>query len=163
MQTYFFDKYPANGRTIISEQNIFSRFILKDMHSEVLTEEQRNLLPLLRVIPQRPKVEDTARMIPSLYEEVFSEKIYGRIYRGADGEYPGGIQVAKRNVHINKTIQIFFREVQKKYSIMGAYFYGSHAKGTSHKWSDIDLAIISPDFSEDLFEDRLHLKQCYQC
>jgi len=65
--------------------------------------------------------------------------------------------MAKRNVHINKTIQIFLREVQKKYSIRGAYLYGSFAKGTSHKWSDIDLAIISPDFSEDLFEDRLYL------
>ena len=47
--------------------------------------------------------------------------------------------------------------MQKKYSIMGAYLYGSHAKGNSHQWSDIDLAIISPDFYEDLFEDRLHL------
>ncbi len=65
--------------------------------------------------------------------------------------------MAKRNVHINKTIQIFLREVQKKYSIMEAYIYGSFAKGTSHKWSDIDLAIISPDFSDDLFEDRLYL------
>tara|TARA_B100002003_G_C14135187_1_gene545878 strand:- start:1073 stop:1201 length:129 start_codon:yes stop_codon:yes gene_type:complete len=39
--------------------------------------------------------------------------MYGRIFRGADGGYPGGIQMAKRNVHTNKTIQIFFREVKK--------------------------------------------------
>ena len=83
--------------------------------------------------------------------------MYGRIYPGADGEYQGGIQMVKRKVHINKTIQIFLREVQKKYSIREAYLYGSFAKGTSYKWSDIDLAIISPDFSEDLFEDRLYL------
>jgi len=48
--------------------------------------------------------------------------MYGRIYLGADGEYQGDIQMAKRNVHINKTVQIFLRKVQEKYSIMGAYF-----------------------------------------
>ena len=47
-QTYFIDKYPANGQTIISEQNISFKYILTDMHSEVLTEEQRKLLPLIR-------------------------------------------------------------------------------------------------------------------
>ena len=65
--------------------------------------------------------------------------------------------MAENNDDLNKTIQIFLREVGKKYSIIGAYIYGSFAKGTSHKWSDIDLAIISPDFSDDLFEDRLYL------
>jgi len=38
-----------------------------------------------------------------------------------------------------------------------AYLFGSHAKGTSNQWSDIDLAIVSPDFSEDLYEERLIL------
>ena len=47
-QKYFIDKYPANGQTIIREQNIFFRNILKDMHREILTEEQRKLLPLIR-------------------------------------------------------------------------------------------------------------------
>ena len=65
--------------------------------------------------------------------------------------------MAENNDELNKTIQIFLREVGKKYSIIRAYIYGSFAKGTSHKWSDIDLAIISPDFSDDLFEDRLYL------
>jgi len=30
-------------------------------------------------------------------------------------------------------IQIFLREIQKKYSSVQAYIYGSFAKGTSHK------------------------------
>jgi uncharacterized protein len=38
-----------------------------------------------------------------------------------------------------------------------AYLFGSHAKGTSNQWSDKDLAIVSPDFSEDLCEERLIL------
>ncbi len=35
--------------------------------------------------------------------------------------------------------------------------FGSRAKGASDQWSDIDLAVVSPDFSEDLYEERLAL------
>lgn len=63
----------------------------------------------------------------------------------------------KENDYMTKHIELFLHEVQKKYSIKRAYIYGSFAKGSSHRWSDIDLAIISPDFSDDLFEDRLCL------
>ncbi|HBO84895.1 MAG TPA: nucleotidyltransferase, partial [Deltaproteobacteria bacterium] len=34
---------------------------------------------------------------------------------------------------------------------------GSYARKTQNKWSDIDLAIISPDFSNDRFEERVRL------
>jgi len=30
--------------------------------------------------------------------------------------------------------------------IKGVYVFGSYAKGTPHKWSDIDVCIISPRF-----------------
>ncbi|MDZ7365242.1 MAG: nucleotidyltransferase domain-containing protein [candidate division KSB1 bacterium] len=33
------------------------------------------------------------------------------------------------------------------------YLFGSNAKGNTEEWSDIDLAIVSPDFSGDSFED----------
>jgi predicted nucleotidyltransferase len=58
---------------------------------------------------------------------------------------------------LNKTIHSFLEESQQKYRIDNAYLYGSFAKGTFNKWSDIDIAIISSDFSDDLFEDRLSL------
>jgi predicted nucleotidyltransferase len=58
---------------------------------------------------------------------------------------------------LNKIINIFLKEIQKKYRIDNAYLYGSFAKGTFNKWSDIDIAIVSSDFSGDLFEDRLAL------
>ena len=58
---------------------------------------------------------------------------------------------------LNKVITSFLDEIQKKYRIDNAYLYGSFAKGTSNKWSDIDIAIISSDFSDDLFDDRLAL------
>jgi predicted nucleotidyltransferase len=65
--------------------------------------------------------------------------------------------VVKNDDQVNDNIRFFLREIQKKYSNVQAYIYGSYAKGTSHKWSDIDLAIISPDFAEDTLEDRLCL------
>ncbi|MDA3897292.1 MAG: nucleotidyltransferase domain-containing protein [Desulfobacteraceae bacterium] len=58
---------------------------------------------------------------------------------------------------IKKSITLFLMEVKKKYRIKAAYIYGSHAKGCAGKWSDVDLAVISPDFSNDLYEMRLEL------
>lgn len=65
--------------------------------------------------------------------------------------------MAEKNADVEKILKHFLNEVQNKYRIVGAYLYGSFAKGTSNKWSDIDVAIISPDFSDDLFEERLNL------
>jgi predicted nucleotidyltransferase len=65
--------------------------------------------------------------------------------------------MAKSNSEIEKILKHFLNEVQQKYQIVSAYLYGSFARGTSNKWSDIDVAIISPDFSDDLFEERLKL------
>ena len=65
--------------------------------------------------------------------------------------------MAERKDRLNKVINSFLQEIQKKYRIDDAYLYGSFAKGTSHRWSDIDIAIVSPDFSDDLFEERLLL------
>ena len=71
--------------------------------------------------------------------------------------------MAERNDDVRKIVKHFLDEVQKKYNIVGAYLYGSYAKGTSNKWSDIDIAIISPDFSDDLFTERLALMQLAVC
>jgi predicted nucleotidyltransferase len=40
-----------------------------------------------------------------------------------------------------------------------AYLYGSYASGTETRWSDIDVAIISPDISHDSFEERIRLSK----
>ena len=42
-------------------------------------------------------------------------------------------------------------------SIESAYLFGSYATNHAGKWSDIDVAIVSPDFSEDRFADRIRL------
>ena len=33
-----------------------------------------------------------------------------------------------------------------KLPMQGVYIFGSHAKGTQNKWSDIDVCVISPKF-----------------
>jgi predicted nucleotidyltransferase len=65
--------------------------------------------------------------------------------------------MAARSDDLEKIIRIFLDEIQKTYRLDSAYLFGSHAKGTSNRWSDIDLAVVSPDFSEDLYEERLAL------
>ena len=65
--------------------------------------------------------------------------------------------MAKNKDRLNKIINSFLAEIQKKYKIDSAYLYGSFAKGTYNKWSDIDIAIVSSDFPDDLFETKLSL------
>ncbi|MBW2641624.1 MAG: nucleotidyltransferase domain-containing protein [Deltaproteobacteria bacterium] len=60
---------------------------------------------------------------------------------------------------IEKSVQRFLYTVRSRYRIQAAYLYGSQAKGKATQWSDIDVAVVSPDFSDDLFEERLILMQ----
>ncbi len=54
-------------------------------------------------------------------------------------------------------VEKFLAFVGQRLRIDAAYLYGSQAAGTAHSWSDIDVAIVSPGFSDNLFEDRLAL------
>ncbi|WP_291323197.1 nucleotidyltransferase domain-containing protein [Desulfonatronospira sp.] len=58
---------------------------------------------------------------------------------------------------ITESVRRFIDQLQKEKHVTKAYLYGSHARGSAGKWSDIDLAIVSPDFSEDLFAERVLL------
>jgi predicted nucleotidyltransferase len=53
-------------------------------------------------------------------------------------------------------IKLYLLNVNKTKRVKSAYLYGSYARGAANDWSDIDLAIISPDFG-DMFEERLEL------
>ena len=59
------------------------------------------------------------------------------------------------NLELEKIVRVFLDEIQKRYHVDSAYLFGSYARGTQDRWSDIDLAVVSPDFSEDLFEERI--------
>ena len=43
--------------------------------------------------------------------------------------------------------------------VEAADLYGSQAAGSVCPWSDTDVAVISPDFSDDPFEERVTLMQ----
>jgi len=58
---------------------------------------------------------------------------------------------------IEQVIYRFIDLIKEERCILKVFLYGSHAKGISRKWSDIDLAVVSPDFSEDLFDERVKL------
>ncbi len=64
--------------------------------------------------------------------------------------------------HINNEIIAKVRKSIKllhenNISIKQAYLFGSYATGSEHEWSDIDLAFISDDFSEDRYQERLRI------
>lgn len=66
--------------------------------------------------------------------------------------------MAEINALIIKEVKEFIRRLKADFiRIEAAYLFGSFARSTHGKWSDIDLAIVSPDFSEDRFEERLRL------
>ena len=56
-----------------------------------------------------------------------------------------------------QSLERFLAAVRKVRRIEAAYLYGSQAQGTATRWSDIDVAVISPDFTDDLFQERLLL------
>jgi len=58
---------------------------------------------------------------------------------------------------IVQSIQQFMIAVQRRQQVEAVYLYGSYVKGVATEWSDIDLAIVSPDFSDDLFQEQLAL------
>lgn len=56
-----------------------------------------------------------------------------------------------------QSLQQFLAAVRKVRRVEAAYLYGSYVKGTATTWSDIDVAVISPDFTDDRFQERLLL------
>lgn len=52
--------------------------------------------------------------------------------------------MAKRNVNVDimKSVEKYIKEISKYYNILEVYLFGSYAKGTNHKDSDIDVAIV---------------------
>lgn len=55
------------------------------------------------------------------------------------------------NKDILNSINKFIEEIKKHYNITAIILFGSYAKGTETKDSDIDIAVISDDF-EDIYD-----------
>jgi len=62
------------------------------------------------------------------------------------------------NVRVIDKTKEFLRQLNTLgIRIQSAYLFGSYAKGTYGNWSDIDVAVVSPDISEDRLEERIRL------
>lgn len=59
---------------------------------------------------------------------------------------------AKKNIIINK-LKDFIKNLESSIPISQAYLFGSYANGKPTKWSDIDVAVISPKFKGIRFYD----------
>lgn len=58
-----------------------------------------------------------------------------------------------RKLYIKNQLKQFKNSVNKEFPIRNMYFFGSRANGKAHKWSDIDLIIVSPKFRKlDFFK-----------
>ena len=58
---------------------------------------------------------------------------------------------------VTSSVERFLALVRRRYRVDAAYLYGSQVKGTASEWSDIDLAIVSADFSTNTFAERVAL------
>lgn len=66
--------------------------------------------------------------------------------------------MAEIDTVVLREIQEFARRLKDRpLRIEGLYLFGSYAKSRQHQWSDIDVAVVSPDFSGDRFEERVQL------
>jgi predicted nucleotidyltransferase len=63
---------------------------------------------------------------------------------------------------INNLILEIVRRYLKRLNECGihvekAYIFGSCSRSTDDRWSDIDLAVVSPEIEDDRFEERVRL------
>ena len=65
--------------------------------------------------------------------------------------------MAEISVAVQRSVREFLAAVRKERRNTAAYIYGSEARGQAGLWSDIDVAVISPDFADDLFAAQLDL------
>lgn len=64
--------------------------------------------------------------------------------------------MAEISTAVQRSVREFLAAIRKQ-RITAAYIYGSEARGQAGLWSDIDVAVISPDFADDLFAAQLEL------
>ncbi|MBF0564919.1 MAG: nucleotidyltransferase domain-containing protein [Nitrospirae bacterium] len=60
---------------------------------------------------------------------------------------------------VNKELRDFIEAVSRSYNVYAVVLFGSYAQGNAGEYSDIDVAVFSDDFGEDIFEDMKKLFQ----
>ncbi|MDW7679389.1 MAG: nucleotidyltransferase domain-containing protein [bacterium] len=65
--------------------------------------------------------------------------------------------MVKQFDEIKEIIDQYIENLKRQISVERVILYGSYADGCANEYSDIDLAIISPDVNNDNFIDYLQL------
>ena len=60
--------------------------------------------------------------------------------------------MAKRKVdkNIKDTIDKYISKISEHYKIDAVYLFGSFARGSQHEYSDIDIAVVSNDITDEM-------------
>jgi hypothetical protein len=61
--------------------------------------------------------------------------------------------MAVDSVELRRFIDEYVARLRQLVRVDCVYLFGSYAKGTPRERSDVDLAVVSPDFGESLFQD----------
>ena len=68
--------------------------------------------------------------------------------------------MAEIDAVVMENVRIFLEKLRNTgMSISEAYIFGSYAKGKADKWSDIDIAVVSPQSGNDRFEERVRFTE----
>ena len=71
--------------------------------------------------------------------------------------------MADKHNEIINTVKMIIRVLKNSdYRVKKTYLYGSYAKGNYHRDSDIDILIVSDDFTGNRFRDSLKLMRICQ-
>ena len=58
---------------------------------------------------------------------------------------------------IDDIIQKYVEKICENYEVHAIILFGSYAKGTNNDSSDIDIAVITDDFENDIIDEELNL------
>ena len=68
--------------------------------------------------------------------------------------------MAEIDAVVIENVRMFLEKLRNTgMSISEAYIFGSYAKGKADKWSDVDIAVVSPQIGNDRFEERVRLTE----
>ena len=68
--------------------------------------------------------------------------------------------MAEIDARVLTKVRLYLEKLRKNgITISKAYIFGSYVTGQTDRWSDIDIAIVSPQLGEDRFEERVKLTQ----
>ena len=68
--------------------------------------------------------------------------------------------MAQVDAEVMDKVRLFLEKLRGQgFFVSQAYLFGSCVRGKVDRWSDIDLAIVSPQIGTDRFEERVRLME----